>query len=325
MRQRRKKKSDAASAEVPSKIWIPEAYRFSSLLGSNNIKYAIFGAGSLAVHNVIVRPTIDIDLVVDDYDKAVMLLNEQPGIIGKELGREKDGIQVGDFHFQTGVTVQIWDNNLYSLPMTDESWSRVAARPVPGYGLIPSISMEDLIISKVGRYTQKRSGSQYEADKNAQDVVSAMAALSRPDIKYAIKRLKEGARRERSSKASPIHPLDWYFVREIEVYRRAAESLGLLDRIQAFVSGILSHAQTRSIEYWLLHSLRKNGSIKAFQASFILDDNSVTVLLKRWGTLLEIGTDKVSTSSKTIQTYVETLEPETLSEYAKRLVYSGKA
>ncbi|MCI0561226.1 MAG: hypothetical protein MN733_22295, partial [Nitrososphaera sp.] len=238
---------------------------------------------------------------------------------------DKDGIQVADFHFQTRVAVQVWDNNLYSLPMTNESWSRVSARPVPGYGILRSISMEDLITSKVGRYTQQRGDSQYEADKNIQDIVSAVATLTRPDIKYAIQRLKEGARRESTSKASPIHPLHWYFVREVKAYRETAETLGVRDRVQTFVSEILSQAKTRSIEYSLLHDLRKNGSIKAFQANFMLDDKSVSILLKRWRAILQLDGDKVSTSAKSIQGHIETFESESLSEYAKKLAYSGKA
>jgi hypothetical protein len=43
------------------------------------------------------------------------------------------------------------------------------------------------------------------------------------------------------------------------------------------------------------------------------------------GWILQVNGDNVSTSSKAIQQYVETLEPEVLSEYAKRVVYSGKA
>ncbi len=325
MQQRRKKKRRIARAEIPSQIWLPEAYRFGSLLGSNGIRYAIFGAGALAVHKVMVRPTIDIDLVVDEYKKAIALLQDQSGIVDKNLEKEKDGIQVADFHFQSGVTVQIWDNNLYSLPMTDDSWSHVTATIVPGYGPIQSISMEDLIISKVGRYTQQKSDSQYEAEKNVKDIVSTIATLVRPDTKYATQRLKEGARRETSSNSSPIHPLHWYFVREVEVYRREAESLRLHERIQSFISEILSHVKSRSVDHWLLHSLRKNGSIKAFQANFMLDNRLLPSLLKRWGSALQVNGDKVSTSSRAIQQYVETLEPEILSEYAKRIVYSGKA
>jgi hypothetical protein len=183
--------------------------------------------------------------------------------------------------------------------------------------------MEDLVISKVGRHTQQ-SNNQYDAEKNVKDIASTIAALVRPDTKYAIERLKEGARRETSSNSSPIHPLHWYFVREVQVYRKVAENLGLRERIQPFVSEILSHVKSRSVDHWLLHSLRKSGSIKAFQADFMLDNRSLPSLLKRWGSALQVNGDKASTSSRAIQEYVETLAPETLSEYAKRIVYSGK-
>jgi hypothetical protein len=323
MSKRGKKINRATRSGAPAQIWLPEAYRFGRLLGSSDIRYAIFGAGALAVHNVLIRPTIDIDFVVNDYNRAIALLDGQPGVIDRNLARDKDGIPVADFHFQTGISVQIWDNNLYSLPMTDESWFRIRGRPVPGYDLIMAVSMEDLVVSKVGRFTQQRVDSQYEADKNIRDVVSAMAAPYRPDIKYVIRRLKEGARRERST-ISPIHSLDWYFVREVAACRKVATRLDISDRIQSFVSGVLSRTKTRSIEYWLLHILRKNGSIQAFQTEFMLDHEALSALLKRWRFILKLDGDKVSISSKTIQGYLETLEPDVSSEYAKRLAYSGK-
>ena len=322
--KRRKKRSTARRVEIQPAIWLPEASRFGNLLESNGIRYAIFGAGALAVHKVMIRPTIDIDFVVDDYRNATALLRDQPGMAGKNLKKEKDGIQVADFYFQSGVTVQIWDNNLYSLPMNADSWMRLGGRAVPGYGLIQAISMEDLIASKVGRYTQQRAEGQYEAEKNVRDIVSAMAALPKPDYKYVIKMLKEGARRETSSNSSTIHSLDWYFVREIQVYRSVAESSGFLDRVSAFTTRVLVEARTPPIEYRLLHSLGKKNSLKRFQSDFMLDDKSLALLLKRWEPILQIDADRVVTSSKSIQKYIETLGPERLSEYAKRMVYSGK-
>jgi len=153
---KRRKKSTARRVEIQSAIWLPEASHFGKLLESNGIRYAMFGAGALAVHRVMVRPTIDIDFVVDDYKNAIALLQNQQGIVSKNLKKDKDGIQVADFYFQSGVTVQIWDNNLYSLPMSPDSWSRLSGRVVPGYDLIQTISMEDLIVffelTKKGRY-----------------------------------------------------------------------------------------------------------------------------------------------------------------------------
>jgi len=309
--------------EVQPGIWLPEAYRFGNILESNEIRYAMFGAGALAVHNIMVRPTVDIDFVVDEYKKAINLLKEQPSIASSNLQKEKDGIQVADFYFKSGITVQVWDNNLYSLPMTDDSWSRVTLRPVPGYGSIQSISREDLIVSKVGRYTQQKTGSKYEAEKNAKDIISTIQTLPKPDFKYVIQRLKEGARRETSSGSSKIHRLDWYFVREVEIYQKMAGSFDQ-DKIGKFISTILANSKSAPIEYELLHSLRKNKSISKFKSSFMLDDASFSLLLKRWKSILKINGDKVSLSSKDIQNYVNTLEPETLSEYAKRIVFSGK-
>jgi hypothetical protein len=273
----------------------------------------------------MVRPTIDVDFVVNNYDKAIELLEQQPGIAQKNLAKDKDGIPAADFHFQTGLMVQIWDNNMYSLPMTGKSWSRVSARPVPGYELIMSVSMEDLIVSKVGRYTQQKSEIQYEAEKNAKDIVMTMASLVRPDIKYVIQRLKEGARREVASNASPIHSLDWHFVREVEVYGKIAEVAGLKQKIQTLIFSILLQAKTRSVEFWLLNNLRRIGSIRAFQTEFMLDEKSNSTLPKRWKAAMTVNGDNASISAKTIQDYVAALKPEPQTEYAKKLAFSGKA
>lgn len=313
--------------EIQSSVWLPEASRFGNLLQTNGIRYSIFGAGALAANDIMVRPTIDVDFVVEDYAKAVALLNAQRGIDRKNLKEDKDGIQVADFHFTSGVTIQIWKNNLYSLPMTDESWSRVMIRNVPGYGFVYSISVEDLIISKVGRYTQQRVESQYEADKNVKDIVASMSVLKRPDINYAISRLKEGARRESSSASSKIHPLTWYFAREVQVYGKAAEDLDKekIARVRKFVASILTASKSRTIEYWLLTSLRKDGGdVKKFQKSFYLDDSSLESLLKRWGQFFHIEGEKATLTAKDIESYMERLPPEESSDYAKHLAYSGK-
>jgi len=308
--------------EIDTKIWVPEASRFGNLLESNGIKYAIFGAGALAVQNVTIRPTIDIDFVVDDYNKAISLLKEQPELSSKNLEKERDGIPVADFYFKSGITVQIWDNNMYSLPMTDDSWARIVSKPVGGYDSIWSISMEDLIVSKVGRYTQQIR-DEYEANKNVRDIVATMQALAKPDFKYVIQRLAEGARRETLGKFSKIHNLNGYFVKEVEIYRKMAESFDS-EKIGKFTASVLVQSKSASMEYWMLHRLRKGKSLKQFKLDFMLDEKNYSILLDRWKSILEINGDKVTISSKQIQEYVKSLKPETLSEYAKKLIFSGK-
>jgi len=56
----------------------------------------------------------------------------------------------------------------------------------------------------------------------------------------------------------------------------------------------------------------------------MLDEKNYSILLDRWKSILEINGDKVTISSKQIQEYVKSLKPETLSEYAKKLIFSGK-
>jgi len=309
--------------EVPSATWLPAASHYGSLLESNGVKYAIFGAGALAVHEIMVRPTIDIDFVVNEYEKTVELLKTQPDLSSTNLQKERDGIQVADFYFKSGITVQIWDNNLYSLPMTDDSWSRIVNKPVPGFNAIWCISMEDLIISKVGRYIQQVSDSQYEAEKNAKDIVVTMQVISNPDFQYILQRLMEGARREKSSKTSKIHPLDWYFVREVGIYREISESFDR-KKIGTFIANILIKSKFISTEYFLLHNIRKGNSISQFQSSFMLDEKSISTLLNRWKQILKVDGDKVSISSSGIQDYLKSLPSEKISEYSNQLIFSGK-
>jgi hypothetical protein len=320
--QGKRKKITLPRTEVQPRIWLPSAYYFGNLFESNKIRYAIFGAGALAIHNVMIRPTIDIDFVVDDYDKAVNLLKEQPNIGSSNLQKDKDGIQVADFYFKSGITVQIWDNSLYSLPMNDFSWAHVILGQVLGYGTIRCISMEDLIVSKVGRYTQQRKDSQYEANKNVKDIVATIQTLAKPDFKYIIERLKEGARRESTSNSSKIHRLDWYFVREVQFYLNSAQMMDK-SRIGKFIANVLVDSRSTQIEYWLLHALRKIGSKAKFQASFMLDEKHLAVLLKRWEPILQVNGDQIRLSSKEIQNYVKT-RPEALPEYGKKIAYSAK-
>ncbi len=95
-------KYERTEEELHEEVWMPEASRFGDILGANGIKYAIFGAGALAVQDVMIRPTTDIDFVVSDYDKAISIMKKQPEIKDMYLEKEKDGIQVADFYFKYG-------------------------------------------------------------------------------------------------------------------------------------------------------------------------------------------------------------------------------
>lgn len=309
--------------EVNAEIWLPEASHFGNILQTNGIKYAIFGAGALAVHNVMIRPTVDIDFVVGDYEKAVEILRQQPDLQSMNLEKERDGIQVADFYFDSGITIQIWDNNMYSLPMTEEAWKRTVFLPVAGFNSIWSISKEDLIASKIGRHAQQFSKSEYEANKNARDIITTIQSLNKPDYNYIIKRLGEGARRETLSKFSSIHNLNWYFAKEIDAYKKLTEALDG-KKIEQFVSTILVKSRSSHIEYWMLHRLRKVKSIKKFKTEFMLDGKNCSILLDRWKSIVKINGDKADVSSKDIQEYTKSLKPEIISDYAKKLIFSGK-
>lgn len=310
--------------ESPPTIWLPEAERFSNILRSNQITYAIFGAGALATHNIIVRPTVDIDFVVQNYDRALNIIKDSSGLESANLQKDTDGIPVSDFYFKSGVSVQIWDNNLYSLPMTDNAWSRVVVKKIPGGNLIRSISIEDLMVAKVGRYIQQFRDNGYEAKKNVTDIVYTMKVLKRPDYKYIVERLKDGARRETSAQSSPIHPLPWFFVREIKTYHDIAKEANFdLEHMRKIISHILAHLKTQSTDYYLLRRLRTIGNIDEFKNSFMLDDETTALLLKRWKTVVKIEDNSVQLTSKDIQRYIDSLGPEK-PDYINKLAFSGK-
>ena len=308
--------------ELHEEVWMPEASRFGNILGDGGIKYAIFGAGALAVQDVMIRPTIDIDFVVDDYDEAISIMKKQPELDYSYLEKEKDGIQVTDFYFKYGTNIQIWNDNLYSLPMTDESWARIVFKPIGGYNSIWSISKEDLIVSKIGRHTQQMR-DKHEANKNANDIVVTMQSLSKPDFKYIIQRLDEGARSEKVEESSEIHNLKWYFVKEVEIYKKMAESLDN-EKIGQFIASVLVQSKSAIIEHDMLNRIRKGKSLKRFKSDFMLDEKNYSILLDRWKSILEINDDKITVSDEKIQEYVKSLKPETISEYAKKLISARK-
>lgn len=303
------------------KTWLPEACRFGDILGSNKIKYAIFGAGSLAAYQIITRPTIDIDFVVEDFQRAITLIGDQPYLTSKNLQEDKDGIPVADFHFNSGVSIQIWDRNLYSLPMNTLSWSRTSLRSILGYGNLWSISPEDIIVSKTGRFIQQKNQDEKEANNNILDILSTITILKRPDYRYIVQRLKEGARRE-SSTSSNLHSLDWFFAREIEVYQDKIRGFDV-ERVSRFVSNLVTIIKSREFEYYLLNYLRKVKSIRKFQLKFMINDDSLSSILQRWK-FIRINNDKVTITSMDINGYLKILPTNMVSEYYKRLLYSGK-
>ncbi len=249
-------------------------------------------------------------------------MEEQPNLKSSNLEKERDGIQAADFYFKSGITIQIWDNNMYSLPMTEDSWRRIVFKSVAGY-LIWSISMEDLIVSKVGRYTQQIIEGKYEANKNVLDIITTIQSLARPDFKYIIQRLAEGARRETLGKFAQIHNLNGYFAKEVGIYQRLSESLDST-KIGKFVSSVLVQSRSPNMEYTMLHSIRKGKSLKKFKLDFMLDEKNYFILLARWDSFLKIDGDRVKVTAKQIQDYIKSLKPEQVSDYAKKLIFSGR-
>jgi len=164
---------------------------------------------------------------------------------------------------------------------------------------------------------------EYEANKNANDIVVTMQTLAKPDFKYIIQRLGEGARSEKVDESSEIHNLKWYFVKEVEIYRKIAESYDS-EKIGKFIASVLVQSKSAIIEHDMLHSLRKGKSLKQFKSDFMLDEKNYSILLDRWKSILEINGDKVTVSDKKIQEYVKTLKPEMISEYTEKLLSARK-
>ena len=91
-----------------------------------------------------------------------------------------------------------------------------------------------------------------------------------------------------------------------------------------FIVLILVKTKSYPIEYWMLHSLRKVQSISKFKSDFMLDEENYSVLQQRWDSILDIDGDKVIINAKDIQEHMKSLKPKPQSDYAKKLIHSGK-
>ncbi|ABK77513.1 hypothetical protein CENSYa_0881 [Cenarchaeum symbiosum A] len=308
--------SPPSSRHLPPDVWIPAALHYGRLMESGGLRYAVFGSAAMAAHGALVRPTIDIDFVAEDYGGSVGLMKEQPGLCSSNLERDADNIQVADFHFTGGINVQIWDNNLYSLYMTDESWGRTVAGMLSDGEAISSVSIEDLIVSKAGRYVPYRFYDPKEVQKSVADVVAAMETAENPDLEYVVRRMMEGARR--ALPQGKIYPIDWFFVREAESCIQLARAQGYT-RAKKFVFDVLSGLCTASSEYFLLYSLREEGSVSRFQKKFDMDDGFLQNVLGRWKDVVAIDGDVASASHASIRRYTQGLPGSKSSEYARGL------
>lgn len=301
-------------------VWIPTAIKITNMLEENKIQYAIFGAAALAAHDIIIRPTIDIDIVVDenDYENSCQIMKEKPGLIKSNTEKDKDRIQVADFYYNDGTCVQIWKNNLYSLNMDNDSWSRILSRYISGYDdPIKTICIEDLIVSKIGRYYQQQKSNGYEANKNINDILFSIKSLKSPDYPYIIKRLKEGARRETTRGNSRVHSLDWYFIREMEIYKK--RSPRSRKEIENFVSKVIVDADSDLIEYYLLKEFKRIHSWKDFQEFFMLNIKAIERLKTRWKTILsDKNGDEINPTQ--FSYYIKKLRSGPKSAYAKKLI-----
>lgn len=242
-----------------------------------------------------------------------------------DITEDNDGIPVADFHFKDGIDVQIWKDNLYSLPMNKDSWARVVSKNIDN-NYLRVISIEDLIISKVGRYIQyKNANNTREAEKNIIDIIAAISYNKKYrvlDYGYMAKRLKEGARREKPTQNSKIHCLDWFFIRESISYLEFAKRKKFdINYISSIISSIILYLNTQEVNKYLLQKLYEIKDINKFKDYFMFNDTVINKFLEIWKEIVKID-DGISLVGD-VNEFIKKL-PKCDERYKRKLVYSGK-
>lgn len=296
---------------VPVSVWRKSALDILSLLESNSIKCALFGAAGLGVQNIHWRSTYDIDIVVDDFDKASELLQKHADryelIAQHDL--EHPSLNCND-KLAVGVQLQIWNNELYAIKMTNESWKLVEQKYLDD-GVYPVISLEDLLASKVGRFQTMQHSMSYIANQQAEDIARIIYVMyHKADYSYLAKRIKSGSRRQ-SGVGKQIN-LSWYLIQEIPEYREKLIQKIALPEVEAdqivndFSSKLLIRVLTTEIDEFLLNSIPSLGKLSVLKRQYMLSDNVMNFYLGVWkeNNLVKMNNDIPTLDKEKVNEYV---------------------
>ncbi|MEK6954934.1 MAG: hypothetical protein AABX01_08025 [Candidatus Micrarchaeota archaeon] len=309
--------------KIDPAIWIPKLNEAREVLERNKISYAFFGAPAVAAHNVLIRPTKDVDLVVKENknDVAELLQNELRLLHGHKLEPDDDAELVIDL--QSKVFYEIWENKLYTIIMTEEAWKRVQPTTM-GY----AISREDLIASKVGRYLQ----SSLRKDTDLNDIAATLLSSRELDYSYLTKRLIEGERREQMVTGT-VWNLSWYFIRELPQYYKELVKLTqneqkAREKLTEFASNIISRLTTKEVEHQILKYCEKlTPTIPELQKEFFLNNETVKILTRKWEEdgMIELKGDRVKVNKNKMNEYFKKDAGEPTGFAKDRLIKNLKA
>ncbi|MBI5225271.1 hypothetical protein HY989_05365 [Candidatus Micrarchaeota archaeon] len=287
-------------AKIDPATWIPKLNEAKSVLEKHNVGYALFGAPAVAAHNVQIRPTKDVDIVVKDnkIEVAELLAGELKMLYAHKIKPDEDAELVIDL--PSKIFFEIWENKLYTVPMTEESWKSV--RPTAmGY----AISREDLIASKVGRYLQ----SNLQKDTDLNDIVATLLSSKDLDYSYLTRRLIGGERREKVGSGTAWN-LSWFFIRELPEYYRALLNLSneqkARETLTDFTSNVISRLTTKEVEHQILAYCKKNSTtMNELQKMYFLNASVSKLLLKKWAEakVIELKDEKILVSKEKMHEY----------------------
>ncbi len=303
--------------KIDSTVWIPKLNQGLAVLNENKIRYALFGAPAMAAHDILVRPTKDVDVVVEtDKNQASELLAKKTGWMhAHKIKPDEDAELVIDF--STQIFFEVWENKLYTVPMTEEAWKRVQPTAM-GY----AICKEDIVASKVGRFLQ--SGKRKDTDLN--DIAATLLASKDLDYGYLANRLVEGERREKLETGT-VWNLTWYFIRELPNYFEELKKLAKGEQkarstLTDFVSNILSRLTAKEAEHRILDYCRKKTSTQPeLQHEFFINDATAKLLLRKWedAGAVQLKEGKIHFNSKKAKEY-ESKMPGEPTRFAKERV-----
>jgi hypothetical protein len=308
--------------KIDPATWIPKLNEARSVLERHNVSYALFGAPAVAAQNVQIRPTKDVDIVVKDNktEVAQLLSGELKMLYAHKIKPDEDAELVIDL--PSKIFFEIWENKLYTVPMTQKAWKRVQPTTM-GY----AISREDLIASKVGRYLQ----SNLRKDTDLNDIVATLLSSKDLDYSYLTKRLIEGERREQIGTGTTWN-LSWFFIRELPEYYRALLNLSseqkARETLTDFASNIISRLTTIEAEHQILKYCEKNSpTVSDLQKEFFLNSSTSKLLIKKWveAKVIELKGEKIEVNKEKMRKYFKDDKGEPTGFAKDRLIKNLKA
>ena len=256
----------ADTRRVPIETWIREAKpvieKLTEMHGKKEATYAAFGATALGALGYT-RTTKDVDIVIKAESKSfkdvaseiardfsfTICENEKVCMLVKEV----DG-----YYF----VIELWDDFIYVMNCDDQMWRR--ARVAQGLGIpMLTLSVEDMIASKLGRYFVNR---------RSEDIVDISFLLKQygiADYTYFIERIQKIKREGKT--------IDDFLFEEI---LKISEILGR-DKTVAFHSQIAARRPYKQLLEKIMFKIAKDSKeVKEVADKAMLNAKEANQLLK---------------------------------------------